>query len=52
MSIPLDLGLADDEIHLQTEVMVTAMSGYMPRAVWHERLSRCTAENGTVEHRA
>lgn len=40
VSIPLDLGLSDDEIYRLTEAMVERTPGHMKRAEWHEETQR------------
>ena len=51
VSIPLDLGLGDEEIYLLTERMVEATPGHMPRAEWHELTRRRMLAEGTLEQR-
>jgi hypothetical protein len=51
VSIPLDLGLSDDEIYRLTEVMVERTPGHMKRADWHERTRRRMLEEGVIEQR-
>ena len=50
VSVPLDLGLSDEEIYRLTEAMVEAAPGHLPRAEWHERTRRRMIEEGTLEH--
>ena len=52
LSIPLDLGLSDEEIHRLTKEMVEATPGHMPRSLWYERTRRRMIEEGTIEQRA
>jgi catechol 2,3-dioxygenase-like lactoylglutathione lyase family enzyme len=51
VSIPLDLGLSDDEIYRLTEAMVERTPGHMKRAEWHEKTRRRMVEEGTIEQR-
>ena len=51
VSIPLDLGLSDEEIYRLTKEMVEATPGHMPRSLWHERTRRRMIEEGTLEQR-
>lgn len=51
VSIPLDLGLSDEEIYRVTEAMVERTPGHMKRAEWHERTRRRMLEEGTIEQR-
>ena len=51
VSIPLDLGLSNEEIHRLTEAMVVGTPGHMKRAEWHEQLRRRLIEEGTIEQR-
>lgn len=51
VSVPLDLGLSDEEIYRLTEEMVEATPGHMLRALWHERTRRRMIEDGTIEQR-
>jgi catechol 2,3-dioxygenase len=51
VSVPLDLGLSDEEIYRITEAMVRRSPGHMNRAEWHERTRRRMIEDGTIEHR-
>jgi catechol 2,3-dioxygenase-like lactoylglutathione lyase family enzyme len=52
VSLPLDLGLSDEEIFRLTEVMVEATPGHMKRAEWYEQMRRQMIEQGTIEQRA
>jgi len=52
VSIPLDLGLSDEEIHRLTQDLVDATPGSMPRSLWHERTRRRMIEEGSLEERA
>jgi len=49
VSIPLDMGLADEEIYRLTEFMIENTPGHMPRAEWYERSRRRMLEEGTLE---
>jgi len=49
VSIPLDMGLADEEIYRLTKFMVENTPGHMPRAEWYERTRRRMLEEGTLE---
>ena len=51
VSVPLDLGLSDEEIYRLTEAMVETTPGHMPRAEWHEHTRRRMIEEGTLEQR-
>ena len=51
VSIPLDLGLSDEEIYRVTEEMVEATPGHMARSQWHEQTRRRMIEEGTLEQR-
>jgi len=51
VSVPLDLGLSDEEIYRLTEEMVEATPGHMLRALWHERTRRRMIEDGNIEQR-
>jgi catechol 2,3-dioxygenase len=52
VSVPLDLGLSDEEIFRLTRAMVEATPGHMPRAQWHEQTRRRMIDEGTLENGA
>lgn len=51
VSVPLDLGLSNEEIYRLTEAMVEGTPGHMKRAEWHEQIRRQMIEEGTIEQR-
>jgi len=51
ISIPLDLGLTDQEIYDLTEKLVCATPGHMPRADWYAQTRQRMLEEGTLEQR-
>ena len=52
VSIPLDLGLSDEEIYRLTEAMVERTPGHRMRAEWHDQTRRRMIDQGTMEQRA
>jgi catechol 2,3-dioxygenase len=51
VSVPLDLGLSDEEIYSLTDKMVHASPGHMTRADWHRQTRERMIEEGTIEQR-